>query len=202
MENKNIFRGSSKVTVAEREKLMKQAGLVIWLTGFSGAGKSTLAFALEKKLFDHGVCSYGLDGDNLRFGINQDLGFSEVDRRENIRRIAHIAQLFQDAGLIVIVSCISPRESMREQAKAIIGADRFMEVYVKADLHVCQQRDPKGLYKKAAAGAIKNFTGVGAGYEPPKNPKLILDTEELSVEESVQILFNAIMKQMEGKDAK
>jgi adenylyl-sulfate kinase len=202
MECKNIFKHTAEITQNTRKDLVGHKGIVVWLTGLSGAGKSTISFALEKNLLDAGCMAYCLDGDNLRLGINENLGFSEQDRSENIRRIAHIARLFQDACFIVIVACISPMCSMRENAKQIIGVENFLEVYVKADIEICQKRDPKGLYIKAQKGEIKNFTGIGAGYEEPDNPAIILDTEQMKVENCIEYLFSEITNKIDWKDSK
>lgn len=199
-ETKYIFKQVSESAQNARKELIGHNGMVVWLTGLSGAGKSTLSFSLEKKLLAAGWFAYCLDGDNLRFGINEDLGFSEQDRSENIRRIAHIAHLFQEACYIVIVACISPTCQMRDKAKQIIGAEKFLEVYVKADIMTCQQRDPKGLYKKVQTGEIKNFTGISAGYEEPLLPALIIDTEKSKVDECVEYLFSEITKRIEWTD--
>jgi len=202
MEGKNIFKHTVEITQNTRKKLVGHKGIVVWLTGLSGAGKSTISFALEKKLLDKGCMAYCLDGDNLRFGINENLGFSEQDRSENIRRIGHIARLFQDACFIVIVACISPTCNMRENAKQIIGIENFLEVYVKADIKVCQKRDPKGLYKKVQTGEIKNFTGISAVYEKPVQPAIILDTEKMNLDNCVEYLFSEITKRIDWTDNK
>lgn len=163
---------------------------VIWLTGLSGAGKSTIAAALEKFLIENAYSVKPLDGDNIRMGLNKDLGFTNEDRKENIRRIAEVAKLFSDTGLITVTSFISPFEEDRDIASKIIGEKNFIEVYVKASLEVCERRDPKGLYKKVRKGEIKNFTGIDSPYEEPKNPHIILDTTTLSVEQCVQSIIN------------
>jgi adenylylsulfate kinase len=162
---------------------------VLWLTGLSGAGKSTLANHLQAVLFEQGVQAYLLDGDNLRMGLNRDLGFSAEDRKENVRRVAEVAKLFVDAGMVVITALISPYQSDRDEARARYEEDEFVEVFVDCRLEVCQQRDPKGLYQKALRGEITNFTGVQAPYEAPAHPEIVVRTDEQSVEESVhQIL--------------
>lgn len=172
---------------------MGQKGLVVWLTGLSGSGKSTIAAEAEKMLINMGRPAYMLDGDNVRFGLNSDLGFSEKDRNENIRRIAEVCALFKDAGLIVIASFISPLASMRKTAREKAGGN-FIEVYVKADIKTCAERDPKGLYKKALQGEIKDFTGVSAPYEIPENPELVLDTERYPLEDCVKLLVDKILE--------
>lgn len=163
---------------------------VIWLTGLSGSGKSTIAAALEKFLLEHAHSVKPLDGDNIRMGLNKDLGFSSEDRKENIRRIAEVAKLFSDTGMITVTSFISPFEEDRNIANSIIGEDNFIQVYVKTPLEVCERRDPKGLYKKARKGEIKNFTGIDSPYEEPKNPHIVLDTTVLTVEQCVQTIVN------------
>ena len=172
----SIVRHNGSVTHAERTALLGQTPVTFWLTGLSGAGKSTLAFALERKLFDLGKTVYVLDGDNIRHGLSRDLGFSAAERSENIRRIAEVARLMNDAGLIVISAMISPYEADREIARRIIGQAAFLEIYLSTPLAVCEQRDPKGLYKSARDGHVKQFTGVSAPYESPAAPALALDT--------------------------
>ena len=181
---------------ADRAVLIQQNSFVLWMTGLSGSGKSTIAKGLEKKLYAENYLSYVLDGDNIRFGINADLGFSVEDRKENIRRIAEISKLFVDAGIVTINSFVSPTIAIREQAKNIIGEQDFIEVYINAPFEVCAQRDVKGLYKKALAGEIKNFTGLDAPFEAPENPDIEIKTDELTVEESVDKIFNHILKRI------
>jgi adenylyl-sulfate kinase len=171
----------SLVSPVARQRLLRQCPITLWLTGLSGSGKSTLAQALESALVDRGHACAVLDGDNLRHGLNQDLGFSTDDRRENIRRVAEVASLMNDAGLIVIAALISPCHSHRTLAGSIIGPQRFVEVHVSTDLATCAQRDPKGLYAKALQGGIREFTGVSAPYEVPERPALSLDMGRLSV---------------------
>lgn len=173
------------VSSADRRALMGQRPLTIWLTGLSAAGKSTLAFSLERELIASGRFCYVLDGDNVRHGLNRNLGFSTEDRAENIRRVAEVARLMNDAGLIVITAFISPFRADRELARQIIGPDCFREVYVSTPLAVCESRDPKGLYGKARAGKMQEFTGVSSPYEPPERPALVLDTATLSLEASI-----------------
>jgi len=158
--------------------------VTFWLTGLSGSGKSTLALALEERLAGVGLACYVLDGDNVRQGLSRDLGYSPNDRRENIRRVAEVARLFNDAGLIAVVAFISPYREDREMARAIVGPDRFLEIYLDVDIAVCERRDPKGLYAKAREGKLSDFTGVSAPYEPPTAPALAVDTGALSVGES------------------
>ncbi len=176
---KNIVWQTSKVSYDDRCAVLKQRGLVVWFTGLSGAGKSTIAIEVEKYLNHHQKAVYLLDGDNIRHGINSDLGFTDVDRNENIRRVTEIASLFKDAGIIALVSFITPFEAMRVFAQEKIGQENLVLVYVKADLSACIARDPKGLYKKN----IRDFTGISSEYQPPKNPDLTLDTELYSISE-------------------
>jgi len=178
--SQNITREASLVPEAQRHSLVRQRGGTVWLTGLSGSGKSTIGRELERQLMDAGHLCYVLDGDNVRHGLNRDLGFSATDRTENIRRIAEVARLFNEAGVIVITAFISPYREDRAQARAIIGPERFFEVFIDAPLAVCETRDPKGLYRKARAGEIQQFTGVSAPYEAPEEPALILDTTVLS----------------------
>lgn len=182
----------SAITEADRQARMAQRACVVWLTGLSGSGKSTLAFALEKALFDLGKTVYVLDGDNVRHALCRDLGFSAVDRAENIRRIAEVARLMNDAGLIVITAFISPYRADRELARAVIGKERFMEVFVSTPLQACEARDPKGLYHKARSGLLDQFTGISAPYEAPDAPDLTLDTSVLSVPESLARLLGSM----------
>jgi adenylyl-sulfate kinase len=181
-----------QVSADARLRLLGQRPLTVWLTGLSGAGKSTIAAALERQLIDHARACYMLDGDNVRAGINRDLGFGPEDRRENIRRIAEIARLMNDAGLVVITAFISPYRADRQMAREIIGADCFMEVHIDAPLEICERRDPKGLYRKARRGELAEFTGVTAPYEPPENPDLVLATALRPVEDCVQELLAAV----------
>ena len=181
-----------RVATTVREARGRHLGGVLWLTGLSGAGKSTLAFALEERLFHKGCQTYVLDGDNLRRGLNADLGFSHADRSENIRRTGHVAALFADAAFICIAAFISPYRSDRQAARQA-AAGRFHEIYVRADLATCESRDPKGLYRKARAGAIKDFTAIDDVYEPPRNPDLIVDTTTHTVDESLQTLMEYVM---------
>jgi len=178
----------------DKEQLLGQRGLVVWLYGMSGSGKSTIANAAERVLHKQGRMTTILDGDNLRTGINKNLGFSDDDRRENIRRAAHIARIFAQQGIITFVSVITPRQELRDMARDLIGNDYF-EVYVKASYELCEQRDVKGLYAKAASGEIKNFTGKDSSFEEPAAPDLLIDTAGQSVEDSVCTLLEAIRPQ-------
>jgi adenylyl-sulfate kinase len=177
------------VSAAERAKRTGHAGAVVWLTGLPGSGKSTLAMALERRLTDLGWQAYTLDGDNVRRGLNADLGFSPQDRQENIRRIGEVAALFADAGTICIAAFISPYRDDRAKARAAAGSRHFFEVYVKSGLATCERRDPKGHYKKARAGLLRDFTGVDAPYEVPERPDVAIDTETQDVEASVDELL-------------
>ena len=181
------------LTRADKEELLGQRGLMIWFTGLSGSGKSTIALALERELQKRKLLCRVLDGDNIRSGINNNLGFSPEDRVENIRRIAEIGKLFVDTGIITIAAFISPSESLRNMAAGIIGRNDFVEVYVSTPIEECERRDVKGLYAKARRGEIKEFTGVSAPFEAPKNPDLSLDTSTLSLEESVGRLLSLIL---------
>jgi adenylyl-sulfate kinase len=181
------------VSSSERQKLLNQMPLTFWLTGLSGAGKSTLAFSLEHHLITKGRACYVLDGDNVRHGLNRDLGFSDLDRTENIRRIAEVARLMNDAGLIVITAFISPLRSDREMAKNIIGEKVYREIFVSTSIDICESRDPKGLYQKARQGLVKDFTGVSAPYEMPTNPALVLDTVVTSKEDAINALMQFIL---------
>ncbi len=178
---------------SDREQLLQQRSKALWLTGLSGSGKSTIAQHLERKLFNEGFFAQVLDGDNIRSGINNNLGFSIEDRKENIRRIAEIARLYLNSGIITINSFISPTIAIRDFAKSIIGEDDFIEIYINAPLEVCEQRDVKGLYKKARKGEIKGFTGIDSPYEAPENPALEIKSNKLSVEESVEMIFNFLL---------
>ena len=192
MVAKNLTSPSLNISIGDRETLLKQQGKIIWFTGLSGAGKSTLANALEVALYQQGVHTFLLDGDIVRLGLNQDLGFSDADRTENIRRIAHTAKLMMDAGLIVICAFISPFRKERDLARNLAGDGRFVEIYLNTSLEDCTKRDTKGLYKQANAGTLKNLSGVGSNYEPPAHPEIILNTAELSIEQSIEKILTQI----------
>lgn len=177
----------------DKEQLLNQRGMMLWFTGLSGSGKSTVAIALERELHSRGLLCRILDGDNIRSGINNNLGFSAEDRVENIRRIAEVGRLFVDTGIITIAAFISPNNQLREMAAEIIGKDDFVEVFVSTPLEECEKRDVKGLYAKARRGEIKNFTGISAPFEAPKHPDITLDTSKLPVEESVKILLDYVL---------
>ena len=190
----NITWHDAIVTAEDREKLLNQKGCVIWFTGLSGSGKSTLANAVEHILHQQRHHTYVLDGDNVRHGLNKNLGFSPEDREENIRRIGEVAKLFADAGTIVMTAFISPYRADRDQARELITEGRFVEVFVDCPLEVCEERDTKGLYKKARAGEIKEFTGISAPYEQPLNPEVTVNTAELSLEESAHAVVASLTK--------
>lgn len=187
------------MTRGDKEALLGQHSLMVWFTGLSGSGKSTIAIALERELHQRGLLCRILDGDNIRSGINNNLGFSEADRVENIRRIAEVSKLFVDTGIITIAAFISPSNDIREMAADIIGRDDFVEVYVSTPIEECERRDVKGLYAKARRGEIKNFTGISAPFEAPEHPALTLDTSVLSLEESVHKLLELILPRIQKK---
>ena len=191
----NITWHGGQIGRAERERVLGQRGATIWLTGLSASGKSTIAVAAEAELVRRGKLAYVLDGDNVRHGLNKNLGFSPADRTENIRRIAEVAKLFTDCGVLAFTSFISPYRADREAARALFAEGDFVEVYVAADVATCEGRDPKGLYQKARAGQIPEFTGISAPYEEPEAPELVLDTARQSPEESVA----ALIAYLEGK---
>ena len=177
---------------SEKENLLKQNGIVIWLTGLSGSGKSTIAIGLEQKLFNEGFLTQVLDGDNIRAGINSNLGFSDDDRIENIRRIAEVSKLFLNCGIVCINCFVSPTIAIRKQAREIIG-DGFIEVFINTPIEICEQRDVKGLYKKARAGEIKDFTGISSPFEAPQTAEIEIKTENKSITESVEELYKKVI---------
>ncbi len=181
------------LSTQEREKGIGQRGKVVWLYGLSGAGKTTIGAGLERSLFEKGRQVVVLDGDNLRTGLNADLGFSDDDRRENVRRVAEVARVLSSQGAIVIVAVITPSNKLRDLARGIVG-EQFLGVFVKASLEACQARDPKGLYAKVTDGKIRNFTGKDSGFELPSAPDLVIDTETLSIEEAVMVVFRELQK--------
>nr|MBN2277214.1 adenylyl-sulfate kinase [candidate division Zixibacteria bacterium] len=189
-----LFWETSRVTREDRENRNKHRGYIIWLTGLSGAGKSTIAQELERILFSRGYQIRILDGDNVRQGLNSDLGFSADDRQENIRRIGEVSKLFAETGIITISAFISPYTRDRERIRGIMPPGDFIEVYVECSLAECERRDTKGLYKKARAGLIKNFTGIDDPFEPPANPELIVNTENSTVTESVSVVLSYLNK--------
>ena len=194
MSTENLFFHQHRVPRNLKEERNNHKSRVLWFTGLSGSGKSTIANATEKLLFDEGFQTYILDGDNVRMGLNKDLGFSPKHRTENIRRITEVAKLFADSGSLVLTAFISPYLEDRLQAREIIGQEDFIEIYIKADLSVCESRDPKGLYKKARAGEIKGFTGIDAPYEAPKNPELIIESDKYDVDTCAEKIVDFLIR--------
>jgi adenylylsulfate kinase len=192
MRATNIVWSDGYLKPADLEDLLKQKGCVIWFTGLSGSGKSTISTMVQRMLHADDHLSYVLDGDNIRHGLNKDLGFSPDDRVENIRRIGEVAKLFRESGVIVLTAFISPYRKDRDTVRAILDPGRFLEVYVHADVETCKKRDPKGLYEKALAGKIPEFTGVSAPYEEPLSPELIVDTTKETVEQSSQKVIDML----------
>ncbi|MFB5663336.1 adenylyl-sulfate kinase [Alteribacillus sp. HJP-4] len=192
---KNIVWHDASVSRKERSKRLGHESFVLWFTGLSGSGKSTLANAVSRKLFEEDRLTYVLDGDNVRHGLNKDLGFSPEDRQENIRRIGEVAKLFVDAGTIVSTAFISPYKEDRAQVRNLLNDGEFFEVYVKCSLDTCEQRDPKGLYQKARKGEIPEFTGISSPYEEPEAPEIVIDTEEYNIEKAA----DAILEQLREK---
>ena len=184
----------------DREALLKQKGIMIWFTGLSGSGKSTLAIALEGELYKQGILCRILDGDNIRSGISNNLGFSEADRTENIRRIAEVSKLFVDCGIVTIAAFISPTHAIRRMASEIIGEDDFLEVYVSTPIEECERRDVKGLYAKARRGEIKEFTGISSPFEAPEHPFISIDTSRQSLADSVKVLLEAVSPKITGNE--
>jgi adenylylsulfate kinase len=189
----NLFPFESKITEADRFRLLNQKPKVIWFTGLSGSGKSTLATHLEFQLYSQNFKTYLLDGDNVRVGLNKDLDFSDDSRKENIRRIAEVSRLFLDAGLVVLSAFISPFEEDRNQVRTIVGPQNFLEVFVDCPLEICEQRDVKGLYKRARKGEVKNFTGISSPYERPLDPDITVNTHLQSLNESLTLLIDYII---------
>jgi len=189
MKIPNIIYHEASVTRQRRNKLNNHRSIVLWFTGLSGSGKSTLAHALEEKLFQKGCRTFVLDGDNVRHGLNSNLDFSEAGRTENIRRISEVSKLMLESGLIVMTAFISPINKDRSEARKLISSNDFIEIYCKASLETCETRDVKGLYKRARAGEIKNYTGIDSPYEAPENPELTIDTDNQSLEESVSTIL-------------
>jgi len=182
----------ANVTPEEREAVLGQKGCIVWLTGLSGSGKSTIARRLEQRLLEDGVTAYVLDGDNMRFKLNKDLGFSPEDRQENIRRVGRVAELFADAGVVCITAFISPYRRDRDAAREMVPDGRFVEVHVATDLATCEERDPKGLYSKARAGEIKGFTGIDAPYEAPEAPEVVVQTAGGTVDDSCAVIIGRL----------
>jgi adenylylsulfate kinase len=195
----NLYPIQGKVTSADRTNMLNQKPLLIWFTGLSGSGKSTLAVQLESALHEKGFKTYLLDGDNIRTGLNKDLDFSETARVENIRRIGEVSRLFLDAGLIVLSAFISPFRDDRDQVSKIVGGNNFVEVFVDCPIEICEQRDVKGLYKRARSGEVKNFTGIDSPYEPPLHADIIIPTHEWPVEKSIEVLMKLIITRINNK---
>lgn len=193
MSSNHIYPIKTKVSKAQREELCNQRATLLWFTGLSGSGKSTLAVQLEAQLFARGFKTYLLDGDNIRSGLNRDLSFTDEGRVENIRRIGEVSKLLLDAGVVVLSAFISPFRADREQVKQIVGSDNFIEIFVDAPLEVCEQRDVKGLYRKARAGEVKNFTGIDSPYEAPDKPDVHIPTHEMEIEQSIEVLLNRVL---------
>lgn len=194
----NIYFHTHKVNRSEREKASGHKGLLVWCTGLSGSGKSTVAGNLEEKLFELGIRTYILDGDNIRTGLNKDLGFSDEDRVENIRRIGEVAKLFVDAGVVVITAFISPFRAERASVIENLGAENVLQVYVNAPIEVCEQRDVKGLYAKARAGEIKNFTGIDSPFEAPENPDVEVHTDKEDLETSTSKILEKLLPKLKS----
>ena len=192
--NEDIVWHSQNVTKKKRESLLNQKPCILWFTGLSGSGKSTITNAVESELFNRGIKTYLLDGDNVRHGLNKDLGFSQIDRIENIRRIGEVSKLFIDSGLIVLTAFISPFKSDRQIAKSLVAYDEFVEVFINTPLEICESRDPKGLYTKARNGDIKNFTGIDSPYEEPVEPQIEIKTDELNINKSVDKIVDYLIR--------
>ena len=193
-KSNHITWHAGEIAHGDRQRLRGHKGVTVWLTGLPSSGKSTIARKLEKRLFDMGVCAYVLDGDNIRHGLNRDLGFSPEDRTENIRRIGEVAGLFTDAGILCVTAFISPYRKDRAAAREAVGEDAFVEVYCSCSLAECEKRDPKGLYKKARAGEIPEFTGISAPYEEPLSPAVRLKCDRLSLDEEVDLIISHLTK--------
>ncbi len=196
-KSQNITKTKPKVTKEDKEKLLGQKGMVFWMFGLSGSGKSTIAHEVERQLTEKGKLVVVLDGDNVRHGLNANLGFSDEDRRENLRRVAEVAKLFAENGIIVLTSFISPTQASRDEARKIISkAAPFYETYIKCDIEECEKRDPKGLYKKAHSGEIKDFTGIDAPFEESKKPDVLIDTTKEDVAESAKQIIDLVEEQL------
>ena len=194
--SKNIFKHEFNIPKRDKSFRLNQNPKLLWFTGLSGSGKSTLSCKLEKKLFDNNFFTTSLDGDNLRFGLCNDLSFDEDDRKENIRRVSEVSKLFIDAGFIVCASFIAPLHKQRNDIKKIVGSENYIEIFVSTPLEICEKRDTKGLYKKARSGEIKNFTGIHSVYEEPENPDIKIDTSDRDIEECVDYLFKKIKNKL------
>lgn len=195
----NLHPHHYQITKIEKEKQFGHSSIVVWLTGLSGSGKSTIADHLEQHLFNKGIHTANLDGDTLRTGLNKDLGFSEEDRSENIRRIAEVSKILSDNGLVVIAAFVSPFSKDRNLVKNTVGENNFIEIFVQTSLEECERRDVKGLYSKARKGELKNFTGIDSPYENPINPDLIIETEKTSIEDAVEVLSTLILSKIQLK---
>ena len=193
MKKNNITPHESLITRADRKSAFGHGSCVVWLTGLSGSGKSTIAAEVERILLTRGVHTYVLDGDNVRYGLSSDLGFSDEDRRENIRRIGEVTKLFVDAGMVVFTAFISPFREDRDRVRSLLGPGKFLEIYTKCPLELCETRDPKGLYAKARAGEITDFTGIDSPYEEPLDPELVLDTGVLSPQECAKAIIELLI---------
>ncbi|WP_458411816.1 adenylyl-sulfate kinase [Schinkia sp. CFF1] len=194
VKSENIVWHRAQVRKHDRHRLNGHKSAILWFTGFSGAGKSSLSVAVEKELHKRGIRTYVLDGDNIRHGLNRNLGFTPEDRTENIRRIGEVSKLFVDAGVLTLTAFISPYRMDRDMVRAMVEDGEFVEIYVKCALAECERRDPKGLYKKARNGEIKGFTGIDAPYEPPQNPELIVETDQESLRESVERVLSYLQE--------
>ncbi|AFI27728.1 MULTISPECIES: adenylyl-sulfate kinase [unclassified Bacillus (in: firmicutes)] len=190
--NPNIIWHPAAISKSDRQSLNGHQSCVLWFTGLSGSGKSVLANAVDEKLYRRGIQSYVLDGDNIRHGLNKDLGFQTGDRIENIRRIGEVAKLFVDSGQMILTAFISPFREDRDMVRALFPKDEFFEIYVKCPLHVCEQRDPKGLYKKARNGEIKHFTGIDSPYEAPISPDFIIESDQISISDGADLIINEL----------
>ena len=198
--DKNIVKHNYKISKEDREKVLSQKAKILWFTGLSGSGKSTIANKVEQALNEQSYKTYLLDGDNVRFGLNKDLGFSDEDRVENIRRIREVAQLMLEAGLIVLCAFVSPFRADRDALRQAVNTGDFIEIFVDCPLDVCEDRDVKGLYKKARAGLIKDFTGISSAFEVPLNPEIILNTKELSIEKCVEKILSLLLQKIQNSD--
>lgn len=193
-KSKNVIWQAQSVSRQQREALNKHKGAILWFTGLSGSGKSTLSIAVEAKLHERGILTMVLDGDNIRHGLCSDLNFNEADRQENIRRIGETAKLFMDAGVVILTAFISPFRNDRQLARSLVSEKDFSEIFVKCPLSICEERDTKGLYAKARAGEISNFTGISSPYEVPENAQLTIDTDEQSIEQCVDQIIDYCIK--------
>jgi adenylylsulfate kinase len=189
---KHVYFHNAEISIHDRNRLNKHKSGLVWFTGLSASGKSTIAHKVEKELFAKSIRTYVLDGDNIRHGLNSDLGFSPADRKENLRRIAELSKLFVDAGILVLAAFVSPHKADREYVRKQFDTSRFLEIYVRCSLEECERRDPKGQYKRAREGVIVNYTGVSAPYEEPETADLVIDTETLSLEDSVKAVITLL----------